>query len=230
MVITETGGADAVINGELVRHQAGSLVAVAGGFDLDERGDAQQSWHARWIVCEGPWAESLGSSLRAHRGALLAVPRAPRPWPAQLRAVESAITEGRPGWEWRTMAHLATLFEAIGRLAGQRDAAAGLEQQLAAIIDEAPERDWTLVELAAELGISRSSLAHRFACEVGTPPARFIRQRRCEHARRLLGMGQRVGAVAERLGFLDQFQFSRCYRQVMGEPPSRVGRISGWRS
>ncbi len=97
---------------------------------------------------------------------------------------------------------------------------APLSERVSALQDEAPERDWTLDEAARELGLSRSVLAHRFAEETGESPARFLRRRRCEHARQLLERGLSVREVAERLAFPDQFQFSRCYRTVMGVPPS----------
>jgi hypothetical protein len=52
--------------------------------------------------------------------------------------------------------------------------------------------------------------------------AAFVRLRRCQHARELLQSGASVTVTAERLGFANPFHFSRVFRQVTGDRPSRI--------
>lgn len=230
IIATVAGTASALINGREVLHRPGTLLAIASGFDLLERSDARNPWTARWCLIEGPWAQELSAALAGQAGGLLVVARAPRPWLQALVDMHERLGQPGRGSEWQAMASLGGLLAAIAREAGRADRAdAPLAERVRGLLDEAPERDWTLDEVAAELRLSRSVFAHRFAAETGEPPARFLRRRRCEHARHLLERGLSVREAAERLGFPDQFQFSRCYRTVMGLPPSAARGGGGLR-
>ena len=104
-----------------------------------------------------------------------------------------------------------------------------LVSRVAALVDLNLDHPWTVAEIAGRLGCPASTLAHRFAAGTGFGVAAFLRRRRCAHAALLLARGLSVNEVAERLGFPDQFQFSRCYRTVMGEPPSMTRFRGGLR-
>ncbi len=230
VIATVAGAASALVNGREIVHRPGTLLAVSSGFTLVERSDARSPWTARWCLIEGPWALELSAALVGQMAGVLVMARAPRPWMQALGDMHERLGQPGRGNEWQAMASLGGLLAAITREAGRADRAdAPLAERLRGLLDEAPERDWSLDEVAAELHLTRSVFAHRFAAETGEPPARFLRRRRCEHARHLLERGLGVREAAERLGFPDQFQFSRCYRTVMGLPPSAAKGGSGLR-
>ena len=107
-----------------------------------------------------------------------------------------ALHQPGQGREWLALARLGELCSAVLRECARLDRTdAPLVERLSALVDEAPERDWTLDEAAAELRLSRSILAHRFVAQTGEAPARFLRRRRCEHARHLLERGMSVREV-----------------------------------
>lgn len=83
-----------------------------------------------------------------------------------------------------------------------------------------PARDWTVAELARVMGASRSGFAQRFAEIVGETPARYVARTRMQQAHQWLREGQRVGFVANRLGYESEASFSRAFRKIVGAPPS----------
>jgi transcriptional regulator GlxA family with amidase domain len=53
-----------------------------------------------------------------------------------------------------------------------------------------PAHDWTIDELAKEVGMSRSVLAERFAKLAGTPPMHYLAKWRMQVASELLTSGK----------------------------------------
>ncbi|MCZ7643668.1 MAG: helix-turn-helix domain-containing protein [Planctomycetota bacterium] len=78
----------------------------------------------------------------------------------------------------------------------------------------------SLDELAAALGLSVSSLSHRFRAETGMTVVERVRWLRIREGRRLLERGgATVKSVAHQLGFSSPFYFSRVFREVAGLTP-----------
>jgi AraC-like DNA-binding protein len=88
-------------------------------------------------------------------------------------------------------------------------------------VHEMPEEPWTVESLAAKAHLSRAAFAERFTRLVGTPPMSYVRERRMRRASERLLAGEAVGAVARRSGYGSVAAFSRAFKQVTGEPPSR---------
>lgn len=88
------------------------------------------------------------------------------------------------------------------------------------LLDEAPERRWSLASLAREVGLSGDHLAELFARQVGTTPRRYHLDRRIERAAELLaGTDLPVTAIALELGFSSSSHFARVFREVTGRTP-----------
>ena len=92
-----------------------------------------------------------------------------------------------------------------------------------------PFQRWTVAELAALSGMSRSSLSARFADLVGEPPLRYLARWRLVQARDMIsGNGQRVGEVALLIGYESEAAFSRAYKAEFGHSP--VADLAGRRA
>jgi AraC-like DNA-binding protein len=115
--------------------------------------------------------------------------------------------------------HLAGLPAGqTGWLAGLRDPLIG---RAVALLHERPADSWTLPRLAQGVGISRSTLAARFARFVGLPPMQYLSRWRMQLAARRLAEGDaKVSAVALEVGYDSEAAFSRAFKRVAGVPPA----------
>jgi len=102
-------------------------------------------------------------------------------------------------------------------LAGLRDPFIG--QALGALHRE-PARDWTLADLAHEIGLSRSALAERFTTFVGQPPMQYLANWRMQLAANdLLTSTDTLAVIAERVGYESEASFSRAFKKIVGRSP-----------
>jgi AraC-like DNA-binding protein len=86
---------------------------------------------------------------------------------------------------------------------------------------ESPDRPWTLVTLAREAGVSRTTLATRFTRLVGTPPLTYLTDWRMTLAADLLAeTTATVAAVARQVGYADAFGFSSAFKRHHGISPT----------
>ncbi|HTQ76677.1 MAG TPA: AraC family transcriptional regulator, partial [Burkholderiales bacterium] len=112
--------------------------------------------------------------------------------------------------------------ETTGWLAALRDP---LVSRAIALLHAQPVRSWTLDELAAESGASRSGLASRFSQLMGYPPIQYLTRWRMQlAAKRLAERGAKVAAVAQEVGYDSEAAFSRAFKKFSGRSPSE------WRS
>lgn len=85
-----------------------------------------------------------------------------------------------------------------------------------------PERKWTVATLAAEVGVSRATLARRFSEHVGETPLAYLTRWRMDlAARRLRRTDDTVESVARAVGYSSEFAFSRAFSRARGAPPGR---------
>lgn len=81
---------------------------------------------------------------------------------------------------------------------------------------------FSIERLAAEVGMSPSSLHEHFRAVTAMTPLRFQKQLRLQDARSLMLLhGTDVTTTALRVGYESPTQFSREYRRHFGEPPAR---------
>jgi len=88
-----------------------------------------------------------------------------------------------------------------------------------AVLEQLPSAP-TLDEIAADLGMSVSALAHRFKAETRQSVMQRVRWLRIREAQRLLEEpGASVKAVARKLRFSSPFHFSKLFRELTGVTP-----------
>jgi len=115
------------------------------------------------------------------------------------------------------------LVDEIARTLAQKPTVAPgnvLVRRAQELIESHFHRQIPLAELARLSRCSVSTLRRQFQQTLGMPPYEWILQARMRHARRLLSTTTlRIKEVAEYVGFEDPFQFSRTFRQRVGQSP-----------
>jgi AraC-like DNA-binding protein len=148
-----------------------------------------------------------------------------------LHLVEEAAS-GRIGSE----AMLAKLSEALfvdtlrryvaglpehqtGWLAGARDEIVGKSLGL---LHSRVAHPWTIADLAAEVGISRSALVERFTRYLSEPPMTYLTRWRLQLAARSLEQTSRgVSDIAAGVGYESEAAFNRAFKREFGRPPGQ---------
>jgi AraC-like DNA-binding protein len=122
--------------------------------------------------------------------------------------------------------YLETLpAEQSGWLAGLRDPSVG---KALSLLHGSPAQNWTIEDLAKQVGVSRSVLAERFNSLVGTPPMQYLAKWRMQIASGLLtGGSANLATVAIETGYASEAAFSRAFKKMVGMPPSEWRRRRG---
>jgi len=88
-----------------------------------------------------------------------------------------------------------------------------------------PARPWTVAQLGARAGLSRSAFAQRFTALVGEPPLTYLTWWRMTVAGRLLRQSDApLSAVAQQLGYSSEFAFAKAFKREHGIAPGRYRR------
>lgn len=95
-----------------------------------------------------------------------------------------------------------------------------------AAMHAAPERTWTVDDLADSARMSRSAFAARFTELVGRPPIGYLIRLRMRLAAGMLHRGLRIQDVAEQVGYGSEAAFSAAFKRERGIAPSRHRRAS----
>jgi AraC-like DNA-binding protein len=124
-----------------------------------------------------------------------------------IRTYIETLPEGQRGW-----------------FAGLRDAHVG---RALALLHAEPARAWTVDDLGRDVGLSRSSLAERFALLIGEPPMQYLtRWRLALAARELKESRVSVLRIAEQVGYESEAAFNRAFKREFGMPPATWRRHS----
>ncbi len=119
----------------------------------------------------------------------------------------------------RTAIDLHTTGSLVGAL-GDRHLRAAVEA-----LHRQPRREWTVTELGALAGLSRSAFAERFRAGLGVTPRQYLIRWRMERATTLLATTDlALGEIAQQVGYESEAAFSRTYRSVTGTPPATFRR------
>jgi AraC-like DNA-binding protein len=105
-----------------------------------------------------------------------------------------------------------------GWLGAMRDPKVG---EALARIHASPQKAWSVTQLAAAVGMSRSSFAARFTELCGVPPLRYLIRWRMQLADRMLREGKSVREAGEAVGYESEAAFSRLFKKHHGETPVR---------
>jgi len=85
-----------------------------------------------------------------------------------------------------------------------------------------PAQPWTVATLAGQIGVSRATLARRFADLVGEPPMTFLTAWRLALAADLLREPDAtIAAVARQVGYSSAFALSAAFKRGRGMSPKQ---------
>jgi transcriptional regulator GlxA family with amidase domain len=114
--------------------------------------------------------------------------------------------------------------QTTGWLAGARDPVVG---KSLALLHRRAHHAWTLAELAADVGVSRSALVARFTRYLSDPPMAYLTGWRLRlAAKALTGSPKGVADIAAAVGYESEAAFNRAFKRVFGVPPARYRRQS----
>ena len=101
-----------------------------------------------------------------------------------------------------------------GLLAAARDEQIG---RALVLVHAEPSRDWSVVDLAARVGMSRTRFFERFTELMGEPPAKYVGRWRVLAAADLLrNRALSLQIVAERVGYANEDSLGRAFKRHMG--------------
>ena len=83
---------------------------------------------------------------------------------------------------------------------------------------------WTIELLAQEVGLSRATLARRFAQTLGRSPIAYLSWWRMNHAMTLLQRGRPLAPVAAEIGYASEFTFAKAFKREIGIAPGAYRR------
>lgn len=105
-----------------------------------------------------------------------------------------------------------------GWIAGFSDPAVG---RALSLLHTREHRRWTVDELAAEAGMSRSAFADRFTRIMGEPPMRYLgKQRLRVAAQRLRTTHESIAQIGFDSGYESEAAFNRAFKREFGAPPA----------
>ena len=152
----------------------------------------------------------------------------------QLQRIVTEYEARRIGYELEIKAALASIFVSLLRGEELRlRSPANLSSYhrendyvtwLLQTIADRYDTELTLPALAKGLGISEAHMCRVFKRHTGVSILTYMHQLRCYRAAGLLRGGYTVTATAYEVGYNDANYFSRIFRRIMGEAPSRFGR------
>jgi AraC-like DNA-binding protein len=91
------------------------------------------------------------------------------------------------------------------------------------LMHNSPERDWTIEELAREVGMSRSAFANRFHALVRQPPMTYLFAWRMQLAKRQIEQTPTpLADIAEQVGYQSDSAFKKAFKRFFAQTPASL--------
>lgn len=121
----------------------------------------------------------------------------------------------------------AYLHEVETTRTAKRRRAETATERAARLLDEAPERDWRLRDLATLVHLSVSQLGRAFTRRLGMPPMRYLAHIRAHRlAELLVETDLPIGVAMTKVGWRSRGHAARQFTDVVGISPSEYRRTA----
>jgi AraC-like DNA-binding protein len=188
--------------------------------------DPADPWEVYWLRFDSPFLERLQNSLAVDQNPVFS--------PGDRGRIESLFGAMFNELDEPSVSTAATINSLVAQLVeeffrARRDqlanASGGPEHphrlsRLYHTVMRSFHEPWDANRMAAELAVSPAHMYRIFRSAVGMSPHRWLRSIRIEQARRRLGeTDELIGEIALKVGYRDQFHFSRDFHAVTGVSP-----------
>ncbi len=202
----------------------GSVLAVFPGVGHSYRPDSATGWEERWVGFKGPSADELRDSgflapaapffqVGVHESIL-----------SVFSEIFSVVETQEPYYQFRAGALVLLLIaEVLGRArkAEQHGESEALVEKAKFLMAENLDGTMNVDEVGERLGVSQTRFYESFKAYTGMTPYQYFIQLKIHRAKEILSSGRTsVKEVAFRLGFDDQYYFSRLFKKKTGVAPS----------
>jgi AraC-like DNA-binding protein len=111
--------------------------------------------------------------------------------------------------------------EQLSPLFLQRPAVQGFSERIYRVFEQHLGENFSAATISHKMAVSVRTLTKRCQEVFGWPPARAFKQYKMEYAAKALRQSDlSIKEISHRLGFQNQYHFSRVFRQCVGVPPS----------
>lgn len=108
----------------------------------------------------------------------------------------------------------------------QRSAAQAFSEKLRRLFEQHLAENLSAAAIASKLGVSVRTLTKRCQEVAGRPPARAFMHYKMDYAAHALRQSDiPIKEISHRLGFQNQYHFSRVFRRYLGTPPSSYREV-----
>lgn len=214
LIVVMSGTLEVTIRGQRLRGQRGDVLTYPRGV-----------WHAERAVGPDPLETLFVAWQWRDAGLTVGWPLHTTDRDGRVQALVRWMQELFPPTRRGETHMLAVLLD--GLLFEVAQLSQSREQQMVAQVKAFVQNHMAdllrLDDLAEAAGLSKYHFSREFKRSTGVTPMTFLRQVRVEAARSLLlSTSWTLRAIAEQVGFRDEFQLSRVFSRVTGMPPSSL--------
>jgi AraC-like DNA-binding protein len=222
--IFETGGMSLLVS-------AGSVMFLFPGVRHVYKPDYDVGWTEYWVGFKGPYADELRArGFFSPERPLYEIGLRDDILSLFTRIFDLVRSQG-PLYQIRASSTAIALVAdilACDRKAAQYSHSERLVQQAKFLMEERIYGEINLGAICESLGVSASHLNEVFKAYTAMTPYQYFIGIKMHKAKELLGDGgQAVKEVAFRLGFKDEYYFSRLFKSKAGVAPSRWNSMRG---
>ena len=116
--------------------------------------------------------------------------------------------------------YISLIYDLIYRLFSKKTARGDKVDDIKSYIDYHYMEELNVEKIAKNFNFERSYLFRIFKRKYGVSVKEYIMKTRMEHAMEFLQAGHSVGTVANMVGYIDEFNFSRAFKKYTGGAPS----------
>lgn len=191
--------------------------------------DPQAPWELYWLRVDGEQTRACAEALAVGEQPVFDL-AGTTDAPAVFRQIFALLRERPLALDASLHAVMAGLIALLfkARLSPRRPDPAEIDLQLPALLARMRRdytRPWRVEELASLAGLSVPHFHRRFRKATGATPLDWLRRERINEAKRRLSQNRDpIAAIAEQLGYGDQFYFSRDFKKLVGLSPRHYRR------